>query len=100
MLMRTTPEECAQLGKILAQKVNLSTGPVTVLIPLKAISVISAPGQKFNDPAADQALFDNLKQNLRKDIPVIEMDCTINDPKFAEACAQTLLKGMGARTRH
>ena len=95
MLMRTTPEECAQLGKILAQKVNLSTGPVTVLIPLKAISVISAPGQKFHDPAADKALFDNLKQGLRKDIPVTEMDCAINDPKFAEACAQTLLKHIG-----
>ena len=98
-LMRTTPEECAQLGKILAEKINLSTGPVTVLIPLKAISVISAAGQKFHDPAADKALFDNLKQNLRKDIPVIEMDCTVNDPKFAEACAQTLLKAIKAAPR-
>lgn len=97
-LMRTTPEECAQLGKILAQKINLSTGPVTVLIPLKAISVISAPGQKFHDSAADKALFETLKQNLRKDIPIIELDCVINDPKFAEACAQTLLKHV--KTKH
>src|SRR5882762_4478555 len=44
-LMRTTPEECAKLGQILAEKINLSSGPVTVLIPLRAISVISAPGQ-------------------------------------------------------
>jgi len=73
---------------------------VTVLIPLKAISVISAPGQKFHDPAADKALFDNLKQNLRKEIPVVEMDCTINDPKFAEACARTLLNHIGAKARH
>jgi uncharacterized protein (UPF0261 family) len=91
-LMRTTPEECARLGEVLAQKVNLSTGPVTVLIPLKAISVISAQGQKFYDPAADKALFDNLKQNLRKGIPVIEMDCAINDVKFAKQCAETLLQ--------
>jgi uncharacterized protein (UPF0261 family) len=93
-LMRTTPEECAQLGKILAQKVNASTGPVTMLIPRKAISVISAPGQKFHDPAADQALFNGIKSNLRKDIEVIEMDCAINDPPFAEACANALLKHM------
>jgi uncharacterized protein (UPF0261 family) len=98
-LMRTTPEECAELGKILAQKINLSAGPVSVLIPLKAISVISAPGQKFHDPAADQALFGNLKQHLRKDIPGTEMDCTINDPAFAEACARTLLKNIAARSR-
>jgi uncharacterized protein (UPF0261 family) len=96
-LMRTTPEECSQLGKIVAEKLNGSKGPVTVLIPRKAISVISAPGQKFNDPAADKALFDAIQSNLRKDIEVIEMDCAINDAAFAEACANALLKNIGKR---
>jgi uncharacterized protein (UPF0261 family) len=90
-LLRTTPEECAQLGRILAEKVNLSTGPVTVLLPKKAISVISAEGQPFHDPAADTALFEAIKAHLRKDIPVIELDAKINDPAFAEACANKLL---------
>ncbi|MBM3839903.1 MAG: UPF0261 family protein [Verrucomicrobia bacterium] len=94
-LMRTTPEECAQLGRILAEKLNLSKGPVTVLIPDKAISVISAPGQKFHDPEADRALFDNLKSHLRKDIEVIESDCEINDARFADLCAHTLLRNIG-----
>jgi uncharacterized protein (UPF0261 family) len=96
-LMRTTPEECAQLGKILAEKVNLSTGPVTVLLPLRAISVISAPGQKFYDPKADNALFSAIEENLRKDIEVIEIDCTINSPEFAEACARALLQNIAKR---
>jgi uncharacterized protein (UPF0261 family) len=90
-LMRTTPEECRRLGEIIAEKLNASRGPVTVLLPLKAISVISAPGQKFNDPAADQALFGALKSSLRPGIEVIEMDCAINDVLFAEACANALL---------
>jgi uncharacterized protein (UPF0261 family) len=96
-LMRTTQEECAELGRIVAQKLNASTGPVTVLIPRKAISVISAPGQKFHDPVADKALFDGIRSKLRKDIEVIEMDCAINDPAFAEACASALLKNIGKR---
>jgi uncharacterized protein (UPF0261 family) len=96
-LMRTTAEECAELGKIIGQKVNASKGPVTVLLPRKAISVISAPGQKFHDPAADQALFEGVKTGLRKDIELIEMDCAINDPAFAEACAKTLLKNIEAK---
>jgi len=91
-LMRTNPEECAQLGRIIAEKVNLSTGPVTVLLPKKAISVISAEGQPFHDPAADAALFEAIKTHLRKDIPVVELDTVINDPAFAEACATTLLR--------
>ena len=95
-LMRTTPAECQQLGRIIAEKLNASRGPVTVLLPLKAISVISAPGQKFNDPVADKTLFDAIKSNLRKDIEVIEMDCAINDPPFADACANALLKNISA----
>ena len=93
-LMRTNADECAQLGKILAEKVNLSTGPVTVLLPLKATSVISAAGQPFHDPAADAALFDAIREHLRKDIPIVEMDAAINDPAFAEACAHTLLASL------
>jgi uncharacterized protein (UPF0261 family) len=90
-LMRTTPDECVKLGAILAEKLNLSIGPVTVLLPLRGGSVISAPGGPFHDPEADRALYDALKDALRKDIPVKELDCTVNDPAFAEACAQTLL---------
>ena len=86
-------------GKILAEKVNLSTGPVTVLIPWKAISVISASGKPFHNEAADKALFQNLKNNLRKDIEVIEMDCEINDVRFAEACANALLSKIKAKKR-
>ncbi len=91
-LMRTTPAECAELGRILAEKVNLSTGPVTVLLPKRAISIISAEGKPFRDPAADAALFYAIKSNLRRDIPLIELDCEINDPAFAEACAKSLLE--------
>ena len=98
-LMRTTPEECAQLGRILAEKLNASRGPISVLLPRRAISVISAPGQKFHDPAADEALFGALRKNLRAGLEVIEMDCVINDPTFAEACAKTLLKNIGGINR-
>ena len=90
-LMRTSPDECAELGQILAEKVNAYTGPVTVLLPKKAISVISADGGAFHDPIADEALFTSLKKHLNPAVPVVEMDCVINDPAFAKACAETLL---------
>jgi uncharacterized protein (UPF0261 family) len=93
-LMRTTAEECATLGRIVAEKVNLSTGPTTVLIPLKAISVVSEAGQPFHDPSADRALFTALRRHLRPAIPVIEVDATINDPVFADACVAALLDNM------
>jgi uncharacterized protein (UPF0261 family) len=94
-LMRTTSEECQKLGRILSEKLNLSTGPVTVLLPLRGGSMISAPGGPFHDPAADAALYAALKSGLRPQIPVMELDCTINDPAFAEACAAALLRNLG-----
>ncbi len=90
-LMRTTPEECAELGRILAEKVNLSTGPITVLLPLRGISVISEEGGAFYDPVADAVLFSAIKKHLRPDIRLIELDCVINAPAFAEACVTALL---------
>ena len=93
-LMRTTSEECAALGQIIAHKVNLSTGPATVLIPSRAISVISEPGQPFHDADADRELFGALRQHLRPDLPLIEVNATINEPQFADACVAELLANM------
>jgi len=94
-LMRTTPEECAELGKILAEKVNAYKGPVTVLIPKKAISIISAEGQSFYDPAADEALFTAIESNLADHVPLVVVDAEINSPAFSNACAEALLHYLG-----
>ncbi|MBI5770428.1 MAG: Tm-1-like ATP-binding domain-containing protein [Verrucomicrobia bacterium] len=96
-LMRTTPAECTELGRIIAERLNRYTAPVTVLLPLRAISVISAPGKPFHSPEADAALFASLKKHLRPAIPVREFDVEINDPTFAHACAEALLASLARR---
>lgn len=94
-LMRTTAAECAELGRILAEKANAHTGPVAVLLPLRGVSVISAPGGPFHDPAADQALFDAIRRNVRPGVRLLEIDAVINAPEFAAACASALLDMLG-----
>src|SRR5688572_14893705 len=96
-LMRTTPEENARLGHVLAGKLNLSNGPVAVYLPLRGISVISAPGGPFHWPEADAALFDALRRSLRPDIPVYEIDANINDAAFADTIAQALISMLESR---
>ncbi|MDB6072262.1 MAG: hypothetical protein JWL81_3433, partial [Verrucomicrobiales bacterium] len=93
-LMRTTPAENAELGRILAEKINGYTAPVTVLLPQGGISVVSAPGGPFHDAAADDALFGALRAGLRKDIPIKEYDGNVNEPGFAAACAEALLENI------
>lgn len=87
-LMRTTPEENAKLGAIIARKLNSASGPVALFIPLRGVSAIAGEGQVFYDPAADAALIQALKENLLPEIEVHELDLHINDPAFAEAMAR------------
>ncbi|NRF95908.1 Tm-1-like ATP-binding domain-containing protein [Paenibacillus frigoriresistens] len=89
-LMRTTADECAELGKIIGLKLNKATGPVSVFIPLKGTSSIAKEGEVFYDAQADRALIDNLKNTLDPRIEVIIMDTDINDPEFAQAMARKL----------
>ncbi len=89
-LMRTTPEECAELGKRLAQKLNRARGPVTLFLPLQGISLIAVEGQVFHDPEADAALLNAIREHVAEHVEVREIDADINDPAFATAMADAL----------
>jgi uncharacterized protein (UPF0261 family) len=89
-LMRTTPEECAELGRRIARKLNAARGPLTLFVPLKGVSLIATEGQVFHDPAADEALFGALREHLDPDVDVREVESDINDPAFADAMAERL----------
>ncbi|MGH3051356.1 MAG: Tm-1-like ATP-binding domain-containing protein [Gaiellaceae bacterium] len=89
-LMRTTPEECTELGRVIAEKLNHAQGPLTVFVPLKGVSLIATEGQVFHDPAADEALFGALRDHLDPDVDLQELDLDVNDPDFAQAMADRL----------
>ena len=89
-LMRTTEAECAELGRIIARKLNAATGPLAVFIPLGGVSMIDVPEAPFYDAAADAALIRELKAGLRPDVEVVEMAIPINDPAFSRAMAERM----------
>ncbi len=97
-LMRTTPEECAELGRIIARKLNQAKGPVALFIPLRGVSMIATGGGAFYDPDADKALIDNLTAGLQKNIEVHALDMDINDPRFARAMASRMDELIRAHT--
>ncbi len=90
-LMRTTADECAELGRRLATRLNGATGPTALLLPLRGVSAIAVEGGVFHDPAADAALFDAIRETVdRSVVELVEMDAVINDEAFAHAAADTL----------
>jgi uncharacterized protein (UPF0261 family) len=90
-LLRTNVAENTRIGEMIAAAANAATAPVTILLPLRGVSMLDSEGNQFWDPEADRACFDAIRHNLKPGIPVIEMDNNINDPEFAQACAQQLL---------
>ena len=95
-LMRTTPEECAEIGRITAIKLNRASGPVTVLIPLRGVSAIDKIGGPFYSQEALNAYRRALKAALSPTIRLVELDAHINDDRFALAAANLLLESLGA----
>ncbi len=90
-LLRTDVEENVRIGEIIAAAVNLATAATAVLLPMGGVSMLDSEGERFWDPEADQACFDAIRNGLRADIPVHEIDHNINDPEFADTAANTLL---------
>jgi uncharacterized protein (UPF0261 family) len=91
-LMRTNVDENRAIGEMIARAANASTGPVAILIPLRGVSQLDSRDGAFWDPEADRACFQTIKENLRPDLPFIEMDNNINDPEFAEKAVDLLLE--------
>jgi uncharacterized protein (UPF0261 family) len=95
-LMRTTAEECAELGRRIAAKLTAATGPVALFVPLGGVSMIDAPGQPFFDAEADAALYEALRSGVGPNVELIELDDNINEDAFADAMVNKLdsfLKG-------
>ena len=90
-LMRTTPEECREIARRIVEKLNAAKGPTALLLPLRGVSMISAPGQPFHDPDADAALFDTFRSLAGPNVEIVEVDAHINDAEFAAAAADRLL---------
>jgi uncharacterized protein (UPF0261 family) len=99
-LMRTSPQEAAELGRIIAGKLNAAAGPVLLLLPLRGFSNLDAKGQAFEDREADAALIAALHRHVDSArVRLREVDAHINDPSFADLAAESLLGLMEEHAR-
>jgi uncharacterized protein (UPF0261 family) len=97
-LMRTTADESRSIARRIAAQLARSAAPVTLVLPLRGVSMIDAPGQPFHDPAADRALFETLREAVPPEVRWVEVDAHINDPAFAEALVSEMLAALRLAT--
>ncbi|MCV0395220.1 MAG: Tm-1-like ATP-binding domain-containing protein [Rhizobiaceae bacterium] len=89
-LMRTTKEECAEIGRWIGTKLSRCEGPVRLLIPEKGVSAIDIEGGPFHDPEADAALFEAVEAAIAPSANrrVIRLPYHINDREFSAAAVE------------
>ena len=91
-LVRLTREEMAEIGQIMARKLNTARGRLVVVVPTRGLSIPNVPGGVFWDPEADTAFLEALHSHLRSEIPLVTLEAHINDLAFADAVADQFLK--------
>jgi uncharacterized protein (UPF0261 family) len=94
-LVRASHEEMIQLGHIFAERLNMATAPVEIVVPTKGLSIPNVPDGPFWDPEADAAFLSTLEADIRADIPVKTIAKHVNDPEFGREVARTFINMMG-----
>ena len=74
--------------------VVIPKGTTHVFIPLKGFSFPDREGLPHWDPEGNQAFVDALKEHLRSDIPLTELNAHINDPDFIDPVVETFFAMM------
>jgi uncharacterized protein (UPF0261 family) len=90
-LVRLEPDEMAELGRMVADRLNESRGPVCIVAPTLGFSLADVEGGDLWFPEADAAFLDALGASLRPDIQLELVDTHVNDPELADLVAERYL---------
>jgi uncharacterized protein (UPF0261 family) len=90
-LVRLEPEEMAELGRTIGERLNRAHGPVRVVAPTRGFSLSDTEGNALWYPEADAAFLGALESTLDRHIPFERVDATVNDPAFADLVAERYL---------
>jgi uncharacterized protein (UPF0261 family) len=90
-LVRLDRDEMAELGRVVAQRLNESRGPVRVVAPSQGFSLADVEGGDLWDPDADAAFLEALSSGLRAETAFELVDTHVNDPAFADLVAERYL---------
>ncbi|MBS3917470.1 MAG: Tm-1-like ATP-binding domain-containing protein [Deltaproteobacteria bacterium] len=93
-VLRTKKKEMIEVAKVMAEKLNKAKGKTAVILPLKGFSILDKVDKEFDDPEANFAFFETLKQNLKPEVEVREIDVHVTDTSFGDVAADMLFKMM------
>jgi uncharacterized protein (UPF0261 family) len=81
--IRLSADELRQVARVFAEKLNKSTGPTVVLIPLRGWCSLDLPGSPTYDLEEDKAFIRELEGLLKPEIELSLVDAHMEEPEFA-----------------
>jgi len=90
--IRLSPDELKKVSGVFAEKLNQAKGPVTVMIPLNGWSAADLPGNDTHDPKEDRIFTEVLREKIKPEVQIVEVDANMEDPEFAKAVVANALK--------
>ncbi len=93
-LVRLSPDELTEVGRIVAGRLNRAKGPTAVFIPLRGFSYPDRENMPHWEPEGNKAFIDALKADIDPTIPLREVDAHINDPDFIDLVLEHFLAVM------
>lgn len=88
-LVRANAEESLAIGRSIGQRLAKGSRRTVIALPLGGVSALDAPDGVFWDPAADEALFDGIRQ-AAAGVRIVESPHHLNEPEFAELLVELL----------
>lgn len=96
-LVRTTSEECFEIGRTAARRLGTPAAATVMCVPLGGVSMLDKPGGAFWDPAAVRAFLDGFVASAGSAVRTVTSEHNINDPEFSDLLYGNLKDVMGAR---
>lgn len=91
-LMRTSVEENIRIARLMIKMLEgVDPRRVTVMLPLKGVSMVDDENAPFFDPEADEAFRRTFISERPPALPVIEVEAHINSVQFADAVVEEFL---------
>ena len=96
--LRLSKKELIAVARVFAEKLNKAKAEVKFLIPLRGWSSLDREGSPLYDPEEDRIFVKELREHLKPEIEIKEIDANMDDLEFAKAVVSSF-KGMKIKSR-
>lgn len=96
-LVRTSAEEMAAVGQLVADRLAESKGSVAAILPLRAFGWFAMEGQPLHDPESDRAFVEAFRARVPAHVEVVELETHLNDPQVGEVAVEWMRRALARR---